>query len=107
VRLKDPQQEQQVVYNSTEPAENKKERKQPSLASSELPVESVAEKTLEDLVAYGATCKLGVFKAFQSKTKSVGRSIAQFILANLTQLVPEEQFEKRFTDLLHVAQKPT
>jgi hypothetical protein len=54
-----------------------------------------------------ANGKLGDFKGFQSKTKSAGRSIAQFILANLTRLVPEEQFEKQFIDLLHVAQKPT
>ena len=62
---------------------------------------------MEDLVAYGATCKLGVFKAFQSKTKSVGRSIAQSDSARLLRTLAEKEFETQFTDLLHVAQKPT
>lgn len=60
-----------------------------------------------NLVAYGTNGQLGVFKAFQLRTKSAGDSIVQFVSTNLTRLVPENEFEKQFSIVCTIVQKPT
>jgi len=59
------------------------------------------------LVAYGATEQQSVFKGFQLKTKSAGRSVAQPENTNALRRLAEEGFEKRFSRCCAVAHKPT
>ena len=54
-----------------------------------------------NLVASRATSKRVEDKGIQTKTKSVGRSIAQSDSGRLLRTLAEKEFEKQFTDLLH------